>query len=81
MRCLDNGSQLKELMVKSSKEILESHDFKTNVLYVNAGSIEAGQLSCVVTEDEKRKIQAFQEMIEDFYNLARKEKKQLWTTL
>ena len=48
MKCLDNGSQLKELMVRSSKEILESHDFKTNVLYVNIGNIEAGKLSHVL---------------------------------
>ena len=78
MKCLDNGSQLKELMVRSSKEILESHDFKTNVY---AGSTEARQLFCVVTEDEKRKIQACQEMKEDFYNLPRKEKKQLLNTV
>ena len=68
-------------MVRSSKEILESHDFKTNVLYVNAGSTEAGKLSCVVTEDEKIKIQAFQEMKEYFYNIVRKEKEHLLNTV
>ena len=61
-------------MVRSSKEILESHDFKTNVLYVNGGSTKAGQLSCVVIEDEKRKNQTFQEMKKHFYNPLRKEK-------
>ena len=61
-------------MVRSSKEILESHDFKTNVLYVNVGSIEAGQLSHVVTEEEKRNTQVLQEMKEDCYNLVRRKK-------
>jgi len=61
-------------MVRSFREILESHDFKTNVLYVNAGNTEAGQLSHVVIEDEKSKSRAFQERREDFYNPVRKEK-------
>ena len=74
MICFDNGSHLKGPMVRSSREILESCDFKTNVLYVNAGNTEVGQLSHVVIEDEKRKTQAFQEMKEDFCNLVRKEK-------
>ena len=74
MMCFDNGSHIKGLMVRSSREILESRDFKTNVLYVNAGNTEAGQLSHVVIEDEKRKAQTFQERREDFYNTVRKEK-------
>ena len=73
MKCFDNGNHLKGLMMRSSKVILESHDSKTNVLYVNAGSIEVGQLSHVVIEDEKSKSQSFQERREDFYNPMRKE--------
>jgi hypothetical protein len=67
-------------MVRPSREILGSHDFKTNVLYVNAGFTVARQFSCVVTEEEKRKTSFFQEMKEDFYNLVKKEKEQLLHT-
>ena len=62
MKCPDSGSQLRELMKKSSKGTEESHDFKTNVLCVNAGDIEVGQLFHVVTEEEESRILAFQEM-------------------
>ena len=41
MNCSDNGSQLKELIVRPSREILESPGFKTNVLCMNAGNTEA----------------------------------------
>ena len=75
--CFDNGSHLKGLMVRSSREILKSRDTKTNFLYVNAGNTEAGQLSHVVIEDEKNKARDFQQRREDFYNFVRKEKKQL----
>lgn len=68
-------------MGRSSRDILESHDFKTNVLYVNAGNTEVGKLSHVVIEDEKRKAQAFQERIKDFYNLVRNENELLWNTV
>ena len=79
--CFDNGSHLKGLMVRSSREILETPDLKTNVLYVNAGNTEAGQLSHVVIEDGKRKAWVFQERREDFYNPVRKEKEQLSNTI
>jgi hypothetical protein len=77
MKCSDNRNQLKELMVRPSKEILGSHDFKTNVLYVNAGFIEAGQLSSVVTKEEKGKTQVFQEIEEGSYNLMMKREEKL----
>ena len=64
-------------MVVPSKEILESHGFKTNVFCMNAGNTEAGQLSNVVTEEEKSKSWAFQEMKEGSYNLMMKEGEQL----
>lgn len=77
MRCSGNGSHLKELMVRLSREILESHDFKTNVFCVNAGHVEAGQLFYVIIEDEKNKAQALQKMQEDLNNLMMKEEGQL----
>jgi hypothetical protein len=73
----DNRNQLKELMVRPSREILGSHDFKTNVLYVNVGFIEAGQLSSVVTKEEKGKTQVFQEIEEGSYNLMMKREEKL----
>jgi hypothetical protein len=68
MEYSDNESQLRELMKKSSRGTEESHDFKTDILCVNAGYVEAGQLPYVVIEDEKIKSQAFQEMEEGSYN-------------
>lgn len=77
MKFYDNRNQLKELMVRPSREILGSHDFKTNVLYVNVGFIEVGQLSSVVIEEKKGKTQVFQEMKGDSHNLMMKEEEQL----
>jgi hypothetical protein len=54
-----NESQLRKLRMRSSKGTLESHGFKTNILCVNVGYIDEGQLSNVVTEEEKRKIWLF----------------------
>jgi hypothetical protein len=68
-------------MVRPSREILGSHNFKTNVLYVNVGFTVVEQFSCVVIEEEKRKTQVFQEMKEDFYNLVKMEKEQLLHTV
>ena len=44
---------------------------------MNAVNTEAGQLSYVVTEEEKRKYQDFQEMKGGSYNLMMKEGEQL----
>ena len=77
MGYFNSERQLEELMMRPSREILESPGFKTNVLCMNAGNTEAGQLSNVVTEEEKSKSWAFQEMKEGSYNLMMKEGEQL----
>ena len=64
-------------MVRPSREILGSHDFKTNVLYVNAEFIEEGKLSSVVTKEEKGKNQVFQEIEEGSHNLMMKREEKL----
>jgi hypothetical protein len=63
--------------MRSSKGNLESRGFKNNILCVNVGYIDEGQLSNVVTEEEKSKILAFQEMKGDSQNLMMKEEEQL----
>ena len=81
MDYVDNKSQLKEFMVRPSREILKPHDFKTNVLCVNAGNTKVGQLSHVVTEEQGSQIMSFQEMEEGSYNFMMKKEEALLNTV
>jgi hypothetical protein len=72
-----NESHLRKLRMISSKGNLESHSFKTNILCVNVGYIDEGNLSNPVTKKEKRKILTFQEMKGDLQNLMMKEEEKL----